>query len=228
MTTQTGRNSTRFRVAEGTSILLRSVPKMHAKDPRSQRGNATRRLKPGDVFDAREEGLSDSWIQECLRDRRIVPVDGPNLDPTRQLLEPPGSEIRPLPQAIGRDGLPEMEALQISNPGLHATPGAAFGDDNVATGRVATDQQSVEDPSEGGGIKTEAPTHAQQPPGLPGVPPGHEGLETVHHTAKWTFTREQLQGKALSELNAMIIERGGQPRSTEQEALDLLTSEAPK
>lgn len=41
----------------------------------------------------------------------------------------------------------------------------------------------------------------------------------------WVFTDEQLKGKELDQLNTLIVERGGEPQESEEDAIILLQSE---
>lgn len=55
-----------------------------------------------------------------------------------------------------------------------------------------------------------------------GAAPGPKGKRKAK---VWNFTDDQLRGKDLDELNLLIVERGGEPRESEEEAILLLQSE---
>lgn len=59
---------------------------------------------------------------------------------------------------------------------------------------------------------------------------GEDGIKATQPKAKstprkWNLTDEQLRGKSLDDMNAMIVERGGKPQTTVEDAINLLQAE---
>lgn len=52
-----------------------------------------------------------------------------------------------------------------------------------------------------------------------------EGQKAKRKAKVWNFSDDQLRGKDIDELNLLIVERGGEPQETEEEAILLLQSE---
>lgn len=59
---------------------------------------------------------------------------------------------------------------------------------------------------------------------------GDDGIKADGKPAKskprvWNLTDEQLRGKSLEDMNVMIVERGGKPQTTIEDAIGLLQAE---
>lgn len=61
---------------------------------------------------------------------------------------------------------------------------------------------------------------------------GEDGIKTAPSQPKakavprkWNLTDEQLRGKSLDDLNAMIVERGGKPQANVEDAINMLQAE---
>lgn len=52
-----------------------------------------------------------------------------------------------------------------------------------------------------------------------------EGNKSKSTPRKWNLTDEQLRGKSLEDMNVMIVERGGKPQTTVEDAIGLLQAE---